>query len=250
MTNTLLSHEGTSSGGYIQRNFQYAAKELFQVDISYEIMKKGGQVYCHMDQSLWNVEIQMGRNDDSWDMILKDGIGQEKLKFGICYGFRNIQNLVRKLIPTSSSMISRSSRRQQRSIGTNSNGSGSIRSHDFIEVMACPKGCINGGGQLKSQQELGMNANKLWVKQSEEVYQSVPSLKMNESVSPSPLSLLSPIHQVNQVIQEWLGGWESMECERILSTQYRGLEKKDEIEGSGSGSGSGGNIAIGLGTVW
>lgn len=56
-----------------------------------------------------------------------------------CYGFKNLQNVVRKTksssLPSSSSMIS--SRRAP------------PKGYDYVEVMACPSGCVNGGGQLK-----------------------------------------------------------------------------------------------------
>lgn len=41
-----------------------------------------------------------------------------------CYGFRNIQNYVQKL-------------------------KRSKCNYDYIEIMACPSGCINGGGQIR-----------------------------------------------------------------------------------------------------
>lgn len=47
------------------------------------------------------------------------------LRFGIAYGFRNIQTLIRKVKK-------------------------GISPYDFVEVMACPSGCLNGGGQAKS----------------------------------------------------------------------------------------------------
>ena len=50
-----------------------------------------------------------------------------KLKFARVYGFRNIQTVVLNL------------KRAKLNV-------------DFIEVMACPSGCVNGGGQLKSSE--------------------------------------------------------------------------------------------------
>jgi iron only hydrogenase large subunit-like protein len=46
------------------------------------------------------------------------------LTFAYAYGFRNIQNIIRKI----------KSKKEQ---------------YHMIEIMACPSGCINGGGQLK-----------------------------------------------------------------------------------------------------
>ena len=45
------------------------------------------------------------------------------LRFALTYGFRNIQTLLRKLKP-------------------------GLSQYDYVEVMACPSGCVNGGGQL------------------------------------------------------------------------------------------------------
>ena len=46
------------------------------------------------------------------------------LKFAIANGFRNIQNLVQKL-------------KRKRC------------EYDFVEILACPSGCVNGGAQLR-----------------------------------------------------------------------------------------------------
>lgn len=50
------------------------------------------------------------------------------LKFAQAYGFRNIQTLVRKIKRGNSQ-------------------------YDYVEVMACPSGCLNGGGQPKHLKE-------------------------------------------------------------------------------------------------
>ena len=50
--------------------------------------------------------------------------GTDGLRFALAYGFRNIQTLARKL-----------------KRGTTP--------YHYVEVMACPSGCLNGGGQPK-----------------------------------------------------------------------------------------------------
>ena len=50
--------------------------------------------------------------------------GQVVLRFAAAYGFRNIQNIIRNI------------------------KRGKCE-YDYIEVMACPGGCLNGGGQIK-----------------------------------------------------------------------------------------------------
>ena len=50
--------------------------------------------------------------------------GKVVLKFASAYGFRNIQNVIRNLKRGKSQ-------------------------YDYVELMACPGGCLNGGGQIK-----------------------------------------------------------------------------------------------------
>lgn len=63
----------------------------------------------------------------------------------MAYGFRNIQNIVQKL------------------------KRGRCNYH-FIEVMACPSGCLNGGGQIRP---MGGAVTKETLGQIESVYKSV-----------------------------------------------------------------------------
>jgi iron only hydrogenase large subunit-like protein len=50
--------------------------------------------------------------------------GAKVMKFAAAYGFRNIQNLVRNIKLKKCD-------------------------YDYVEIMACPGGCLNGGGQIK-----------------------------------------------------------------------------------------------------
>ena len=63
------------------------------------------------------------KNADFREVILEKD-GKTLLKFAIANGFRNIQNLVQKL-------------KRKRC------------DFDFVEVLACPSGCVNGGAQLR-----------------------------------------------------------------------------------------------------
>lgn len=50
--------------------------------------------------------------------------GHKVLTFASAYGFRHIQNIIRRL---------KTNRCE----------------YDYVELMACPSGCLNGGGQVK-----------------------------------------------------------------------------------------------------
>merc|ERR1712050_438760 len=82
--------------------------------------------------------------------------GKVVLKFAIANGFRNIQNLVQKM-------------KRKRC------------DYDFVEIMACPSGCLNGGAQLRPQQEMSA---KDMINSLEEKY-----LKMEKSLPEHNLQL-------------------------------------------------------------
>ena len=72
-----------------------------------------------------------GKNKDLKEVYLKgttiSGKEVTLLTFAQAYGFRNIQNVMRKI-------------KQGKS------------PYDYVELMACPSGCVNGGGQVKLSQ--------------------------------------------------------------------------------------------------
>jgi iron only hydrogenase large subunit-like protein len=61
------------------------------------------------------------KNSDFKEMLLEID-GEVKLRFALAYGFRNIQNFVQKIKKNNCN-------------------------YHYIEVMACPSGCLNGGGK-------------------------------------------------------------------------------------------------------
>ncbi|DBA92266.1 TPA: hypothetical protein ACH3X2_003700 [Trebouxia sp. C0005] len=82
-------------------------------------------------QQLFNRQLPPGplpmktlRNADFTEISL-DLEGRTVLRFAAAYGFRNIQTLVRKIKRKACE-------------------------YDYVEVMACPSGCLNGGGQIKA----------------------------------------------------------------------------------------------------
>jgi len=67
------------------------------------------------------------RDNDFKEVKLKNSEGEVLLTFAQAYGFRSIQNLILKMKRGKCN-------------------------YDYIEVMACPKGCLNGGGQIRSSE--------------------------------------------------------------------------------------------------
>lgn len=97
------------------------------------------------------VRIKRGRNSDVCEYNLEDSEGRIIFTAARYYGSRNIQNLVRKLKPAHSSRLPNSARRLQAKSGTTSFGRQSLQDDKlaYVEVMACPGGCTNGGGQVR-----------------------------------------------------------------------------------------------------
>ena len=78
------------------------------------------------DLPLGPLPMKQLRNPDFQEVSLEVE-GKPALRFAAAYGFRNIQTLMRKI--------------KRRAC-----------EYHFVEVMACPSGCLNGGGQAKAGQ--------------------------------------------------------------------------------------------------
>ena len=89
-----------------------------------------------------SISIQRGRNADVIDYTLVSSSGVPIFKAARYYGFRNIQNLVRKLKPTRQSRLPGAAVRMKAKTSTGIDLA-------YVEVMACPGGCTNGGGQMR-----------------------------------------------------------------------------------------------------
>ncbi|XP_035911220.1 probable cytosolic Fe-S cluster assembly factor AGAP009023 [Anopheles stephensi] len=116
-------------------------------------------IFKYAARKLFNIQLDTVvfkplRNNDMREAVLEQN-GQVLLRFAIANGFRNIQNMVQKL---------------KRGKST----------YDYVEIMACPSGCLNGGAQIRPEE--GKNARELTA-ELEHMYRSLPqSNPENESV--------------------------------------------------------------------
>lgn len=122
---------------------------------AHESTMSGGyaeHIYKYAAKKLFNEEtpddlqFKALRNRDFSEISLEKD-GKVVLKFAIANGFRNIQNLVQKL--------------------KRGKGPG----YHFVEVMACPSGCINGGAQVRPT--AGQHVREL-TQQLEQLYKQLP----------------------------------------------------------------------------
>jgi iron only hydrogenase large subunit-like protein len=188
--------------------------------------------------------INRGRNVDVVEYVLMSQENQPILKAARYYGFRNIQNLVRKLKPARVSRLPgakpTASRRQPMSRNAASTGS-SGSDYAYVEVMACPGGCTNGGGQIRvedARETLGSsqgevsdasikpspNEQRAWLARVDEAYFSM------ESESESGLEVKSPqpsLADKEAKIHEGLGRWSQfmdIPLSKLVYTTYRKVE--------------------------
>ncbi|XP_042293489.1 cytosolic iron-sulfur assembly component 3 [Sceloporus undulatus] len=145
-------------------------------------------IYKYAAKELFGVhveEIQYKtlRNKDFQEVTLEKN-GETLLHFALAYGFRNIQNVVQKLKRGKSP-------------------------YHYIEVMACPSGCLNGGGQIKGEGE----TSKDLLQQVERAYESVrpEAPETNRAVT--------------DLYEQWLGGLASERTQETLHTQYHAVER-------------------------
>lgn len=156
-----------SSGGYTATIFRYAARTLFGKEI------KGPLDY------------RIIRNADFRELTLEVD-DKVVLKFALCYGFQNLQNIVRKV-----------------KMGK--------CDYQFVEVMACPSGCLNGGGQIKPKP--GQSPKEL-IKSLEGIYME-NVLEADPSDNP----------EVKRIYNEWLEQPGSENAKKHIHTEYHPVVK-------------------------
>jgi iron only hydrogenase large subunit-like protein len=145
---------GGNSDGYAETIFRYAARTLFGLHVATE-----------------DIAYVPGKNPDFRELVLTRPLGTDLaasaapsldiesiggnqsarnraaeeplLRFALAYGFRNIQAVIMRM--------KRSARGKAGSAlsAISASTSAAAKPYDYVEVMACPSGCINGGGQIK-----------------------------------------------------------------------------------------------------
>ena len=176
-----------------------------------------------------SVQTTRGRNADVVDYTLTSSSGEILLKAARYYGFRNIQNLVRKLKPAKASRMPGG-----KPIGSARRLGGKPTGPDYayVEVMACPGGCTNGGGQIKvddpiisgheaAETKPGPVEQKAWLAQVDEAYFSgEDSLEDGE-----PKGRDDVVEGIcSSYIKNTLSYWEAItgiDLERLAYTTYR-----------------------------
>ncbi|KAK4150743.1 cytosolic Fe-S cluster assembly factor NAR1 [Chaetomidium leptoderma] len=182
------------------------------------------------------IQMTRGRNADVVDYAVVKPSGEAVFKAARYYGFRNIQNLVRKLKPAKPSRMPGgkpfgSARRPT--------GKSAGVEYAYVEVMACPGGCTNGGGQIKVDDQVivdrkafgekpGPDEQKAWLAEVDEAYFSgdepdsaygLVAETTGDGRSIERVAGISPLH-----IRDTLAHWSEItgiQLDRLVYTSYR-----------------------------
>ena len=210
----------------------------------------------HPDSS---ISVHRGRNTDVSEYTVLDFEGSAVFKAARYYGFRNIQNLVRRLKPIKASRMPGASRKP---LGTSRkpavNGTGNEGDYAYAEVMACPGGCTNGGGQIKigdvatlrqvggtgiengSLEQEVLPAQKEWLAKVDEAYWSadsddeLPDSDVDGDVNMSGTNghlndntgdVVDGIDRahITSILEHW-ASVTGVELEKLIYTTYRAVE--------------------------
>lgn len=262
----LLTHPGTSSGSYLHAIVAHIMQE---------------------NPSGVQLELRKGRNDDFVEYIIRrpaeaPTLGEVLFKGAKCYGFRNLQNLVRKVGKPSKParrVVGRQAVTKANGDAPAANGDAQVngdangeggklsirevvarrraaknggvaapddgerdRPYDYVEVMACPGGCVNGGGQIKPTRaalpseagagEAGLNGDgqdarearwgdKEWTRKVEELYWVEAPEARDIAVREGEVGLT----RADAIADEVLATLAPAEMERMLRTQYHAVEQ-------------------------
>ena len=181
------------------------------------------QLSLHPNSTLTSTR---GRNADVVEYTITSPTSPSPIfKAARYYGFRNIQNLVRKLKPVKKSRLpgARGSAAK----------AGAGLDYAYVEVMACPGGCTNGGGQIKVDDvplkpETAMS-QKEWLARIDEAYYSMEDESENDegdtAMTDDPGDLINGISPsyVRSILEHWSAST-GIDLQKLVTTSYRKVE--------------------------
>ncbi|OTA56434.1 cytosolic Fe-S cluster assembly factor NAR1 [Hypoxylon sp. EC38] len=181
------------------------------------------------------IETMRGRNADVVEYTVNSAAGEPIFKAARYYGFRNIQNLVRKLKPAKQSKLPGAKAVPARRPAGKQAG----LEYAYVEVMACPGGCTNGGGQIKVDDPVvverkgfeskpGPQEQKQWLAQVDEAYFSAEDSDSETSEVVNGRQAQEGGNMVDGIspsyIRDTLAHWASItgiEADKLVYTSYR-----------------------------
>ena len=182
------------------------------------------QLSIHPDSTLTTTR---GRNADVIEYTITSPTSPAPIfRAARYYGFRNIQNLVRKLKPVKKSRLPGG-----RSGAAKAGG----MDYSYVEVMACPGGCTNGGGQVKIDdvplKPKTAMSQKEWLASVDEAYFSLEESDeedgdraMNGFSSENGIKIIGVSHSyVKGILNHWSSST-GIDLQKLVTTSYRKVE--------------------------
>lgn len=175
------------------------------------------------------IQVIKGRNADVVEYLVVVN-GEPVFKAARYYGFRNIQNLVRRLKPARPSRMPGGKPFGSARRPTGSSKSSSLE-HGYVEVMACPGGCTNGGGQIKVDDAVVMERKNLsgkpgpqeqkeWLAEVDEAYFSGDEAPVEDGPATGDVVLGISHSYINDTLAYW-SRMTSIDLHRLAFTTYR-----------------------------
>jgi iron only hydrogenase large subunit-like protein len=198
-----------------------------------------------------SITVSRGRNADVVEYSLIRG-SETIIRAARFYGFRNIQNLVRRLKPAKASRLPGGKTGVSRRPGGAGAAAGEgVKDYAYVEVMACPGGCTNGGGQIKVTEvedvriaeglqesngdmpapKPGPKEQKEWLARVDEAYfsgsdsEDIDGDKEMQNGHASANDVVNGISRkkINDVVAHW-SEITGVDTQRLLYTSYRKVE--------------------------
>lgn len=174
-----------------------------------------------------HIQTNRGRNADVVEYVIEVN-GEPIFKAARYYGFRNIQNLVRRLKPARPSRMPGG-----KPFGSARKPVGKATSleYSYVEVMACPGGCTNGGGQIKIDDEVvmqrkgmvgkpGPQEQKEWLAEVDEAYFSADEVMIEDGpAEPDVVDGISHVY-TNDILAHW-SGLVGVKLDKLAFTTFR-----------------------------
>lgn len=173
-----------------------------------------------------DIQVTRGRNADVVEYVVAVN-GEPIFKAARYYGFRNIQNLVRRLKPVRPSRMPGG-----KAFGSARRPAGKAASleHSYVEVMACPGGCTNGGGQIKVDDAVvvdrkgivgkpGPQEQKDWLAEVDEAYFSGDDVAQTIDAQAGVVGGVSHL-RINEILAHW-SGLTGITLDKLAYTTFR-----------------------------
>eukprot|EP00667_Euglena_gracilis_P007135 EG_transcript_7200 len=157
----------------------YLSNEMVHWDADSEFESSGGYlefVMRYAAKELFGVTVEgplqyKQRRNPNWQEVTLEVDGKPVLVFAIAYGFQQIQNITRLIGGKTKSKCP----------------------YQFVEVMACPSGCLNGGGQIKAAAQREEESNRDLLRRVTDLYRThLTELRAADDSPPPVLDLRTP----------------------------------------------------------